>query len=75
MAKRKRRSASRTEEKATGSVARSGQQTLRSYTVGALPILNQILKRMKLEEFLQAQAWAAGEEHRLRQEGHPPGRS
>jgi transposase len=54
MAKQKKRSAPRCGDKAPGNVARSGHQTLRSYTVGALPILNQILKRMKLEEFLQA---------------------
>jgi transposase len=34
--------------------ARSAQGTLRSYTVGALPILNRVLKRMRLEEHLQA---------------------
>ena len=35
-----------------GSVSRSGGQTIRSYTVGALPILNHIIKRTRLEEFL-----------------------
>jgi len=35
-------------------VARGAGGTLSSSTVGALPILNQILKRMKLEEFLRA---------------------
>jgi len=35
-----------------GSVSKSGSQTIRSYTVGALPILNHILKRTRLEEFL-----------------------
>lgn len=33
--------------------ARVGGGTLCSYTVGALPILNQILERVRLEEFLQ----------------------
>ena len=54
MAKPKKRSAARSDKRTLGNIARSGQQTLRSSTVGALPILNQILKRMKLEEFLQA---------------------
>ena len=39
---------------APGSVAHSTQGALRSYTVGALPILNDLLKRIRLEEFLQA---------------------
>jgi hypothetical protein len=38
---------------APGSVARSAGATLRSYTVGALPILNRFIARMKLEEFLR----------------------
>jgi len=37
-----------------GTVARFHQGTLRSSTVGALPIVNQILKRMNLEEILEA---------------------
>ena len=37
-----------------GSVARSAQETLRSYTVGALPILGDLLRRMRLAEFLRA---------------------
>ena len=36
------------------SVARSGQNVLRSSTVGALPILNHFLRRMRLEDFLRA---------------------
>lgn len=36
-----------------GQTARSGDQTLRSYTVGALPIINRLLKRIKLAEFLR----------------------
>lgn len=34
-------------------VARAAGQTLTSHTVGALPILNSILQRLRLEEFLQ----------------------
>jgi transposase len=37
-----------------GNVARSARDTLRSYAVGALPILDQFLRRMRLEEFLRA---------------------
>lgn len=36
-----------------GRLARAGRQTLRSVKVGALPIINHILKRLRLEEFLQ----------------------
>ena len=36
-----------------GRLARAGRQTLRSVKVGALPIINRILKRLRLEEFLQ----------------------
>lgn len=36
----------------TGSLARSSGTSLRSHTVGALPLLNRLLKRMKLEEIL-----------------------
>ena len=34
--------------------ARTAEATLRSYTVGAIPILNKVLKRMRLEEHLKA---------------------
>ena len=37
----------------TAPLARVGGGTLCSYTVGALPILNQILDRVRLEEFLK----------------------
>jgi transposase len=37
-----------------GNVARSARDTLRSYTVGALPILDQFLRRMRLEDFLRS---------------------
>jgi transposase len=53
MAQRKKSSRSRAVPATPGSIARSARGTLRSYTVGALPIIDHILKRMKLEEFLQ----------------------
>ncbi len=37
-----------------GSTARSAKGTLRSYAVGALPIINNVLRRMRLEQQLQA---------------------
>ena len=52
MAKRKKSSRSRTLPTTPGSVARSAHGTLRSYSLGALPIVDHLLKRMKLEEFL-----------------------
>jgi transposase len=39
--------------KRTGRQARTGRQTLRSEKIGALPILNHFLKRLRLEEHLQ----------------------
>jgi len=39
--------------KEAGEIAQAGDQTLRSYTVGALPIVNRLLERMKLDEFLE----------------------
>ena len=36
-----------------GSRARAGGQTLRTWTIGALPLVNQLLDRVRLEEFLQ----------------------
>lgn len=33
--------------------AQAGGQTLRTYTIGALPLVNQVLERMKLEDFLE----------------------
>jgi transposase len=53
MAKRKRSSRSRAVPATPGSIARSASGTLRSYSLGALPILDHLLKRMKLEEFLR----------------------
>ncbi len=53
MARRKRR-AGRRRTTSVGDVARADKRTLRTSTVGALPILNRILERMRLEEFLEA---------------------
>src|SRR5208283_816697 len=39
--------------KRTGREARAGRQTLRSEKIGALPIINHFLKRLRLEEWLQ----------------------
>lgn len=49
-----RRSADRPKPAAPGNLARSAQGSVRSYAVGALPILNRILQRMKLEDFFRA---------------------
>lgn len=54
MEKRKKRTAHRTDEKELGTVARLEQGSLRSYTVGALPILNHLLERMDLEGILRS---------------------
>jgi len=37
----------------SGELARQGGQTLTTHNVGALPLLNRVIERMKLEEFLQ----------------------
>lgn len=36
-----------------GARARAGGQTLRTFTIGALPIVNQLLERMQLQGFLE----------------------
>ena len=54
MAKRRRQAGRRKATAGVGNLARSGRGTLRSYTVGALPILNRLLDRMKLEKILEA---------------------
>jgi hypothetical protein len=58
MTKRTKRSPKRCSQQAVpvtpGSVAHAVQGPLHSYTVGALPILNALLERMRLEEFLGA---------------------
>ena len=48
-----KRSGKRDASAGTGSVAQSALGPLRSCTVGALPVINDLLKRMRLEEFLQ----------------------
>ena len=54
MAKRKHRPTRIKADQRSGSVARSADQTLTTHNVAALPILNEILGRMKLQEFLEA---------------------
>jgi transposase len=54
MAKQGKPSVDRVTATFPGNVARSARGALRSYTVGALPILNDFLRRMRLEEFLRA---------------------
>jgi transposase len=54
MTKRSQPSGGRAAPITPGSVARSARETLRSYTVGALPILGDLVRRMRLEEFLRA---------------------
>ena len=56
MSKRNNRSTKNTPVRTSSSsapVARAAGTTLRSYAVGALPILNDILQRMRLEEFFR----------------------
>jgi len=43
-----------TEAPRPGEIARSKGRALTSYRVGALPIINQLLERMRLQEFLHA---------------------
>ena len=50
--------------KRTGRQARAGRQTLRSEKIGALPILNHFLQRLRLEEFLQEHL--PPEDHRMK---------
>lgn len=52
--KAKRSSKAQQGQKNAGSIARSAQGTLRSYAVGAMPLLDRILKRMNLEGILEA---------------------
>ena len=54
MGKRRNRSQHRTAQGASGSIASWEQGTLQSYRVGAMPIINQLLERMNLEEILRA---------------------
>jgi transposase len=54
MAQRKKQSTKQAASAASGSVTHWTEGCLRSYAVGALPILNDLLQRMRLEEFLRA---------------------
>ena len=54
MAKRKKPTSDRSTPTIPGNVARAARKTLRSYTVGALPILDELIRRMRLAEFLRA---------------------
>jgi len=54
MGKRKGTGSKRTRrQRPAGQTARASDQTLQSWSVGALPIVNQILERLRLEEFLR----------------------
>jgi transposase len=57
MSKRKNKKTSpakcRSSQRASGHRAAAGDHSLQSSTVGALPIVDHLLKRMKLEEFLR----------------------
>ena len=52
MAKKKKQSSTKRPLE-RGYVANSSGKTLRSYDVGALPIINRILERMRLSDILQ----------------------
>lgn len=54
MGKRKATGGQRTRrQRPVGQTARASGQTLKSWSVGALPMVNKILQRLKLEEFLR----------------------
>jgi transposase len=54
MGKRKRTGGARAQrEQPAGQIAQAAGETLKSWSVGALPIINRILQRLKLEEFLR----------------------
>lgn len=53
------------ETRAAGHVAQAGTQTLTSMTVGCLPVLNQILERMRLEECFRKHLQPDGSRTRL----------
>jgi transposase len=53
MAKRRKQANDRIAPTIPGNVARSARETLRSYTVGALPILDDLIRRLRLEQFLR----------------------
>jgi len=52
MSAKKREKRTKSRRSCYGYRARAGGQTLRSWTVGAVPIVNHLLERMKLEEIL-----------------------
>jgi transposase len=54
MAQRRKRVQAQSAATEPGNVAHSARGTLRSSTVGALPIVSRFLQRMRLEEFLRA---------------------
>jgi transposase len=64
MAKRTKQPGRRKATAGVGNLARRGSATLRSYNVGALPILNHILDRMQLEKILEA--YLPGEDRRTK---------
>ena len=49
MEKRRKQANDRIAPTIPGNVARSARETLRSYTVGALPILDDLIRRLRLE--------------------------
>lgn len=50
---RKKQQARRRKQRKVGYIARCGDRTLRSWSVGALPIVNRLFERMRLEEILR----------------------
>ncbi len=52
MAKKKKQNSTK-QPVEPGRLASSSRSTLRSYDVGALPIINRILERMRLSDILQ----------------------
>lgn len=48
-----------------GQMARTGEQSLATTTVGCLPILNRLLERMRLEQFLESHLKTDGPRMRL----------
>jgi len=54
MGQRRNRSKHRTAQGAVGSTAHGTQGELRSYQVGAMPIINHLLERMNAEEIVQS---------------------
>jgi transposase len=61
--KSSRRAAARSSQ--AGQTAQASSHTLRSFNVGALPIVNHLLERIRLEEFLQQHLASDGPRTRL----------